>query len=172
MRTQNLRWAVATLLLLRASLCLGADTLFFQATSDNKWSNPANWFFQNAMGQLENASKIPAPGDFTYILSSVVASNGIVIGSLNLQQGISVTGGDFTVDQVTTGPGATFTNSIVQVLVQMNIGGICSMTGSILTIDKGAFCQLSGLTNGLVGSLILSNCTVFNIGEIILTGGS
>ncbi len=157
-----------------------ADSLFFKAQPDANggvnynWFSPSNWFQPDNMGVLQPVNKIPGPGDNAFILTAVnAAANAITLATLVVEPGVGVSGGDFTAGQVATAAGASFTNSSIQVLAQMYVGGGCTMNACVLTVGAGAFCLLNGpQTNNRAGMLFLSNSTIFNIGEIILTNGS
>jgi hypothetical protein len=162
-----------------------AETFIFIAQPDPppngpinySWFSANNWFTNDPITlQLDHADTIPAPGDTAVIDSAVnAAGNTIYIATLILDANITVSGGDFIASLVQMYPGnnggeTSFSGSIIEVRSEMDVlGGSCGLTSCTLTIDSGAFCQIGV---GSIGQLGIYGCTVFNVGQIIISPNS
>ncbi len=168
----------AALLLLISIVPTRANTLFFIASLDSlgninyNWLSEANWYVPNPEypGQYLPADQLPAPTDGAIVLTdSDAAGNNINLATLELggPNPVTITGGNFTVGALQIASGCNFVGSSIEVDNSMSTGSpiACELTDSQVTIESGASWTV-------YGGVYLTDTVVYNIGQIIMTGGS
>lgn len=161
-------------LLLLAAASARADTLFFLASLDayghynHSWFSSGNWYYPLPAGGYTNAYRLPVPGDTAVLKSSVNAALNSVYISTLITGGNPVTGGNFIVNVSLQTDGGSFTDSSLDIQSQWLASGDVYLTGSSITVDAGAYLQISkGTKSG--ASLNLTDSDLYNVGQILLT---
>lgn len=154
-----------------------ADTLYFQASLDVNgqinfsWFSPNNWYVPDGMGGFQHVFRVPVSGDNAILLTSVnAAANSISLVSLVIQPGVNVSGGDFSVGNITSGNGGSFVGSKVAVRSAWNLGSGFALSECDLVIEAGAFLFFPALSGG--STLTANSSSIYNVGEIIFANGS
>lgn len=174
--------AFALVALLAASA--RADTLTFIASPDingvinYSWFSTDNWYTnQPVTGTLAHVGRLPMPGDTAILMTAAnAAGNGIRLEGLGLYGGrnVTVSGGSFVVANLQMSDDTAFNGSSIRVLSQFQGINYCRLIASTLSVNAGAFVNLSRAVPALFGAgLYLSgSTTIFNDGQIILTDGT
>ncbi len=165
-------------LLALSSRLAGADTLYFLAQTDingiinYSWFSVPNWFVPGANGLIP-ANRLPVPGDTVQLRSEVnAAGNTIPIATLSTGGNI-VNGGNFIVNaSLQTGDGTTFIGSTLEIQSQWLLSGYCSLSGGSITVEAGAFLQMTTVPSLLPQGLFLSSAQFHNVGQITMTTGT
>lgn len=175
-----LQFRAFSLVLLLAAGSARADTLTFNASSDihgvvnYSWFSADNWYTNEPVtGKTFHVGHLPVPGDTAVLKSSVNAAlNNIYISTL-VVGGHAVNGGNFIVTaSLQTSDGASFTDSTLNIQSQWLVTNACYLTRSTATVDAGAFVQFWKAPALSVPGLFLTDSTLFNVGQIILTDGT
>ena len=151
---------------------------FFSASLDTlghinyDWFSAENWYVPNPLypGQYLPADQLPAPTDGAIVLTDAdAAGNNINLASLQLggPNPVTITGGNFTVGALQIASGCSFVGASIEVDNSMTTGGpvACELTSTQVTIESGASCTFNG-------GVDLTDTVIYNIGQIIMTGGS
>jgi hypothetical protein len=159
-----------------------ADTLTFIAqpgpggTLDYNWFNSGNWFISDTNGNLSAAGRLPLADETAVIIGAVDAGSG---GGIRLQTLLAtnnavIANGRFAVLNVQMLGGSSFSNSMVNVLTSVTIGGTnCSLNATVLTVFGTASGVFTPVAPAPIASLILANGTTFqNDGFVSLRDGS
>lgn len=127
-----------------------ADTLYFRGSSDNLWTNPANWFVTDTTGNYMRANRLPNAPDSVVLQSGPDGQTGIYEVSSMILEGVNVMNGDYYAQTIQMLPGSSFTGSTITVegngqngeLQVLSVGAQATLNGVTLIIQGGRRCSL------------------------------
>lgn len=172
--------------LLGTMVCLSttalADTLTFIAQPglggvlDYSWFNSGNWFASDASGNLSPAGRLPLDNEAAVIIGLVDASagGGIRLANLLATNNAVVANGRFAVLNLQMLSGSSISNSIVNILTSLTVGGTnCLLNATTLTIFGTATGTLTPIAPAPAATLTLSQGSVFqDQGAVSLSDGA
>jgi hypothetical protein len=156
------------------------DTLTFVPQLDNgatnySWFSSANWFSTDAGGNLIQAGRLPLVNDTAIITAMADAgTSGLRVQTLIVTNNAVLTNGTYAIENLIMLSGSSFSQSTVNVLVTMTVGGTnCVLNGSSLTIFGMASGILQPISPATAATLSLGQgAAIQDDGLLTLTDGS